>query len=832
MKIWGPLVVWFAILTAALSAAAQAPVLSTLEAPYSAIQSQVTMAGQTYGPGTVAYGPAGTPLVLSGSALGDSGTVWFVPYKNGAVDANTSPALATVTLWSASQIILQSPSNARSGLVEVVVGNNVSNGLPFVVTSGAYGGSCPSKPATTQLQITTDSLPSATVSQAYTTRLAATGGSGSYTWSLASGSLQSSGLSLSSSGVISGTPSSASAGGQVTFTVQVVDTSTPQLHDEAVLSVQIAAQSGGGPSAALYSFSIQASGGGAEGYDPVSNVTGYTDSVNGSWSFSYDSLNRLATATGRQANNPYPDACWQYDNFGNRLWQTTSATAYSASQNGGPNTCPVGSGPSWWAQYGTSNTNRIDSTSLNPNQAAGYDAGGDVTNDGINSYLYDGEGRVCAMQQSISGLITMTQYLYDAEGHRVAKGSISSFSCDTTQNGFTATNVYVLGLQGEQLTEMVTGKSWQWDHSNVFAPAISATYDADPTGQTEGPMYFHLSDWLGTRRQQTDYAGNPVLNFTGMPYGDGLGAFALSNTDAPDATEHHFTGKERDSESGNDYFGARYYGSSMGRFMTPDPMGMTLADPTNPQSLNLYSYVLNNPLTNIDPTGLDCVQDNGDGTVTTNTGDCANENEAAANAEHYINCDGCTSGAAGANLDAATGSLYLTDANGNGIGGTTVSDFADPQGTPGTNVTVNGSAPYLDTISGYGILPDIDSQRLQQLATGITLDSQHSFGCIANAYGIGAPGESARYLGQPVANTKRFITPGTSIGTSPLSDLARGLPRVSGSFLAPVGGPGTGRAFQMARTGSLGVAAARYAPFVGLAADAVSVGQLYNCLGH
>jgi hypothetical protein len=271
---------------------------------------------------------------------------------------------------------------------------------------------------------------------------------------------------------------------------------------------------------------------------------------------------------------------------------------------------------------------------------------------------------------------------------------------------------------------------------------------------------------------------------------------------------------------------------AMGRFLSPDPSALAFADPTNPQSFNLYSYVLNNPLTNIDPTGLDCVQDNGDGTVSTNTGDCANENEAAANAEHYINCDGCTSGAAGANLDAATGSLYLTDANGNGIGGTTVSDFADPQGTPGTNVTVNGSAPYLDTISGYGTLPDIDSQRLQQLATGITLDSQHSFGCIANAYGLGAPGESARYLGQPVANTKRFITPGTSIGTSPLSDLARGLPRVSGSFRAPVGGPGTGRAFQMARTGSLGVAAARYAPFVGLAADAVSVGQLYNCLGH
>jgi len=170
-----------------------------------------------------------------------------------------------------------------------------------------------------------------------------------------------------------------------------------------------------------------------------------------------------------------------------------------------------------------------------------------------------GKGRVCAVEQSISGLITMTQYVYDAEGRRVAKGSISSFSCDTTQNGFMATNAYVLGPQGEQLTEMVAdGSTWQWDHSNVFAPGISATYNADLSGQSEGPMYFHLTDWLGTRRQQTDYAGNPMLNFTGLPYGDGLGAIPISSTDAPDASEHHFTGKERDAESGLDYFGARY----------------------------------------------------------------------------------------------------------------------------------------------------------------------------------------------------------------------------------------------------------------------------------
>ena len=60
-----------------------------------------------------------------------------------------------------------------------------------------------------------------------------------------------------------------------------------------------------------------------------------------------------------------------------------------------------------------------------------------------------------------------------------------------------------------------------------------------------------------------------------------------------------FTGKERDTESGLDYFGARYYGSNMGRFSSPDPSGLYFADPTNPQSLNLYSYAAGGPGTQL-----------------------------------------------------------------------------------------------------------------------------------------------------------------------------------------------------------------------------------------
>ena len=68
-----------------------------------------------------------------------------------------------------------------------------------------------------------------------------------------------------------------------------------------------------------------------------------------------------------------------------------------------------------------------------------------------------------------------------------------------------------------------------------------------------------------------------------------------------------FTGKERDTESSLDYFGARYYGSSMGRFMSPDwaadPTAVPYVSYANPQSLNLYNYTRNNPLSGADPDG-------------------------------------------------------------------------------------------------------------------------------------------------------------------------------------------------------------------------------------
>jgi RHS repeat-associated protein len=71
--------------------------------------------------------------------------------------------------------------------------------------------------------------------------------------------------------------------------------------------------------------------------------------------------------------------------------------------------------------------------------------------------------------------------------------------------------------------------------------------------------------------------------------------------------QSRYTGKERDTESGLDYFGARYYASNMGRWLSPDwsatPDAVPYSSLSNPQSLNLYSYVKNNPLSSVDPDG-------------------------------------------------------------------------------------------------------------------------------------------------------------------------------------------------------------------------------------
>lgn len=118
---------------------------------------------------------------------------------------------------------------------------------------------------------------------------------------------------------------------------------------------------------------------------------------------------------------------------------------------------------------------------------------------------------------------------------------------------------------------------------------------------SSGQIQYYFADHLGSSRVVTDASGNILDDADFYPFG-GERTYTSTSGNA-----YKFTSKERDAESGLDDFGARYFTSQFGRFMTPDwsasPVLVPYADLGNPQTFNLYSYVANNPLNGVDPEG-------------------------------------------------------------------------------------------------------------------------------------------------------------------------------------------------------------------------------------
>jgi RHS repeat-associated protein len=278
-------------------------------------------------------------------------------------------------------------------------------------------------------------------------------------------------------------------------------------------------------------------------FDPAGNVSSSSDTVNGNNAYLYDNLNRLTAATWG-GTNAYQ---WSYDSFGNRLSQTVLA--------------------------GTGITHSDTFSGAN-NQADGlmYDAVGNALTDmtHVGQFSYDAEGRVSSSDS--------TSYLYDALGQRVAK-----------YNGGALTNVYLYDNDSHVVTEL--DANFNLVRKEIYAGVRHlGTYDAS------GNLTYVLTDWLGTTRAISDNSGAVCQTTVSQPFGG-----EEQQSGSCSASPVFFTGKERDTESGLDYFGARYYGSSMGRFTSPDDG--TDQDPSKPQSWNLYSYVRNNPVTGTDPDG-------------------------------------------------------------------------------------------------------------------------------------------------------------------------------------------------------------------------------------
>jgi len=267
--------------------------------------------------------------------------------------------------------------------------------------------------------------------------------------------------------------------------------------------------------------------------------------------YTYDSLNRLVTAA--EAGTGGWSEGYGYDTYGNR-WVTSPVGLPTLTLE-----TPVAQ--SWYNAQ-----NRIGTW--------GYDGGGNVTQVAsmTRSFTYDVENRQATA--TIAGLTT--SYAYDGEGKRVQKTSPSG-----------ATTVYAYDGQGQLAAEYVSA------------------------GSTDSPCRtcYLTTDYLGSTRMLTDGSGAVVARHDYAPFGEEL--VTTNRTTSlgyvTDTVTEKFTGKERDAETSLDFFEARYMSSAQGRFTSPDPAGLLAAKPANPQSWNLYAYAMNNPLSNTDPSGKDCV---------------------------------------------------------------------------------------------------------------------------------------------------------------------------------------------------------------------------------
>jgi RHS repeat-associated protein len=287
----------------------------------------------------------------------------------------------------------------------------------------------------------------------------------------------------------------------------------------------------------------------------------------GTWtqSYTYDGVNRLACAN------------------------ETSGAA--------PLTCGTGT-PNWWLTFGYDNfgnhwlSNNPSSAGLpispfTPGSSTNYDASNHLN---IQNSLYDGAGN----QKQIGGF----QFAYDSENRMTSSVFTSTPTNQTTTQ-------YDYDGDGRRVTKTVNGQAttYVYDATGQLAAEYGPPTDA-------GTKYF-TADHLGSTRLITDTGGSPARCYDYLPFGEEIANGTAGRTancfgtavypGSPDSENVKFTGKERDAETGLDFLLARYMSGAQGRFTSPDPVGGSLADP---QTLNKYAYVRNNPLNLTDPTGL------------------------------------------------------------------------------------------------------------------------------------------------------------------------------------------------------------------------------------
>ena len=270
--------------------------------------------------------------------------------------------------------------------------------------------------------------------------------------------------------------------------------------------------------------------------------------------YTYDFLSRLTHAKETSNGTVQWQQTFDYDRFGNRtLVADQSATTPEI----------VGPNPQISEIH-----NRIV-----PRQGEQYDYdnnGNLIKDKDGNTFIYNAENKLVQYKQVESEQPTAT-YVYDGNGLRVKKISNSE------------TTVFVYDAKAKLVAE----------YSTTLPPEVPE-------------IRYLTTDTLGSPRIITNASGQVKERHDYLPFGDEIYSFGgrtINLNYSEDKVRQKFTGYEKDTESGLDFAQARYYSNLMGRFTTPD---IPFADQfvVNPQSWNLYTYVLNNPFKYVDPSGL------------------------------------------------------------------------------------------------------------------------------------------------------------------------------------------------------------------------------------
>lgn len=282
--------------------------------------------------------------------------------------------------------------------------------------------------------------------------------------------------------------------------------------------------------------------------DNNGNVKGQTITVPSQFTavqnYTYDSLNRLKSATETIGGNQTWKQTFTFDRYGNRKFDASQTTTLGG--------CPV----------------NVCNPDINPNNnritTHNFDNAGNTTVDAEGrQFFYDGENKQKEVKNSANQVIG--QYLYDGDGKRVKKVSAAE------------TTLFIYNASGKMTSEYTV---------------TTATPTAPVTS-------YLTNDTLGSPRVTTDSSGNVTSRRDFRPYGEEI----HRPNQGTDKIRQKFTSYERDDETDLDFAQARMYQNKLGRFTAVD-FANAGADEFEPQSWNGYSYVSNNPLNMIDPSGL------------------------------------------------------------------------------------------------------------------------------------------------------------------------------------------------------------------------------------